>query len=106
VGAMKNSKDDSVRMICGMTEQTAIRYMVTRKELDMIITRVHKVGYWLSEFDKVDLVDMHKTLSLMGLSIMNAMTKIHYCLENDFVSLESTYYAVKGNRGALEMQKE
>ena len=96
---MNYPKDDSDRMICGMTEQTAIRYMNTRKEIDVIMARVHKAGYWLSEFEKVDLASMHETLSLMGLSIMNAMTKIHYCLENDFVSLEGTYDAAKGTGG-------
>jgi hypothetical protein len=98
---MNNPKDDSARMIYGMTKQTAIRYMDTRKELDTIIARVHKAGYWLSEVDNIDLTGMHKTLSLMGLSIMNAMTKIHYCLENDFAPLDGAYIAVKRNRGSF-----
>ena len=95
---MNDPKDDPKRMICGMTESTAKRYIDIRKELDVIIARVHKAGYWLSEFDKADPVGMCKTLSLMGVSIMHAMAQIHDYLENQFLSLERVYDAVKDRK--------
>jgi hypothetical protein len=85
-------------MICGMTEPTARRYIDIRKELDMIITRVHKAVYWLSEFDKADPAGMCKTLTLMGVSIMHSMAQIHDYLENEFVSLERVYDIVKDRK--------
>ena len=95
---MNDPKDDPKRMICGMTEPTARRYIDIRKELDMIIARVHKAGYWLSEFDKAHPAGMCKTLSLMGLSIMHSMSQIHNYLENEFVSLERVYDAFKDRK--------
>jgi hypothetical protein len=85
---------DQYKLICGMTESTARRYIVVRKELDIIIKNVHKSGYWLSEFEHVKPDGLCKTLSLMGLSIMHAMAQIHDYLENEFVSLEKVYDAV------------
>ena len=87
------------KLICSMTQATAQRYIVVRKELDMIIQKVHKAGYWLSEFETANPAGMSKTLSLMGLSIMHAMAQIHDYLENDFVSLEKVYEAVKNHKG-------
>jgi hypothetical protein len=95
---MNHPKDDPARTVCGMTEPTARRYIVIRKELDMIIARVHKAGYWLSELDKADPAGMSKTLTLMGVSIMHAMAQIHDYLENEFVSLERIHDAVKGRK--------
>jgi hypothetical protein len=86
------------KLICGMTESTAQRYIVVRKELDIVIKNVHKSGYWLSEFEKADPQGMCKTLSLMGLSIMHAMAQIHDYLENEFVSLEKVYDAVNKDK--------
>jgi hypothetical protein len=98
VPPMNNPKDDPKRMICGMAEPTAKRYITMRKELDAIIARVHRAGYWLSEFDKADPVGMCKTLSLMGVSIMHAMARIHDYLENEFVSLAKIYDGVNGRK--------
>jgi hypothetical protein len=98
VPPMKNPKDDPKRMICGMTEPTAKRYINMRKELDAIIARVHKAGYWLSEFDKANPAGMTNTLTLMGLTIMHEMAQIHHCLETDFVSLARIYDAFNGRK--------
>ena len=95
---MNYPKDDPARMICGMTESTARRYIVIRKELDMIIARLHKAGYWLSEFETVKPDGLCKTLTLMGLSVMHSMSQIHDYLENEFVSLEKLYEAVKDRK--------
>ena len=89
---------DPNKLICGMTEPTARRYIVVRKELDMIIQKVHKAGYWLSEFETANPAGMSKTLSLMGLSIMQAMAQIHDYLENEFISLEKVYGAVNDDK--------
>ena len=89
---------DQRKLICGMTESTARRYIVVRKEFDMIISRVHKSGYWLSEFENVKPDGLCKTLSLMGLSIMHAMAQIHDYLENEFISLERIYDAVNNHK--------
>ena len=89
---------DQHKLICGMTEPTARRYIVVRKELDMIISRVHKAGYWLSEFETVKPDGLCKTLSLMGVSIMHSMAQIHDYLENEFVSLKRVYDAVKDRK--------
>jgi len=89
---------DPNKLICGMTQPTAQRYIVVRKELDMIIQKVHKAGYWLSEFETANPQGMSKTLSLMGLSIMHAMAQIHDYLENEYVSLDKVYDAVKNNK--------
>ena len=95
---MSHTKDDPARTVCGMTVPTAMRYIDVRKELDMIIAQLHKAGYWLSEFDKADPASMRKTLTLMGVSIMHAMAQIHDYLENEFVSLERVYDAVKDRK--------
>jgi hypothetical protein len=95
---MNHPKDDPVRMICGMTEPTARRYMVIRKELDMIIARVHKAAYWLSEFEKAKADGLCQTLTLMGLSIMHSMSQIYDYLESEFVSLESVSDAVNDRK--------
>ncbi len=85
---------DPIKLIYGMTESTAQRYIVVRKELDIVIQRIHKAGYWLSEFDKADPAGMCNTLSLMGVSIMHNMALIHHYLEDEFVSLERVYDAL------------
>ena len=86
------------KLICGMTQPTAQRYIVVRKELDIVIKNVHKSGYWLSEFETANPAGMSKTLSLMGLSIMHAMAQIHDYLENEFVSLEKVYDCVNEHK--------
>jgi len=83
--------NDRTRLIRGMTPPTAQRYIVARKEIDILIHRVHKAGYWLSEFDKVNPEGLCNTLSLMGVSIMHAMAQIHDYLENEFASLEAIH---------------
>ena len=90
------SKPD--KLICGMTASTAQRYIVVRKELDIVIKQVHKAGYWLSEFETVKPDGLCKTLSLMGVSIMNAMARIHDYLEDEFVSLEKIYDAINDHK--------
>jgi hypothetical protein len=90
--------NDQHKLICGMTASTAQRYIVVRKELDMIISRVHKSGYWLSEFDKAKPDGLCHTLSMMGVMIMHNMAQVHDYLENEFVSLDKVYDAVKNHK--------
>ena len=78
---------DPNKLICGMTQPTAQRYLVVRKELDMLISRVHKAGYWLSEFEKVKPDGLCHTLSMMGIMVMNSISMIHHYLEDEFASL-------------------
>lgn len=75
--------------ICGMTQTTARRYLMIRKQIDIMIERVNKAGYWLSEFDKVKPDGLSHTLSMMGVMIMHSMAVIHNCLENEFASIET-----------------
>ena len=86
------------KLICGMTQPTAQRYIVVRKELDLIISRVHKTGYWLSEFENVKPDGLCHTLSMMGVMIMHNMAQVHDYLENEFVSLDKVYDAVKNHK--------
>ena len=85
------------KLICGMTKSTAQRYIVVRKEIDIVIQKVHKAGHWLSEFDKVKPEGLCNTLSLMGVSIMHAMAQLQDYLENEFASLDTVRDALKNN---------
>ena len=80
---------DPNKLICGMTPETAQRYIVVRKELDILIRQVHKAGYWLGELDKVKPDGICHTLATMGVLIMRNMAQIHDYLENEFASLET-----------------
>jgi hypothetical protein len=75
-------------LICGMTPETARRYLVVRKEVDMIIEQVDTVGRWLGEFDKIKVDGLCKTLTRFGLLIVNATAQIQDYLDNEFVSVE------------------
>jgi hypothetical protein len=75
-------------LICGMTPSTAKRYVVVRKEIDLIIERINKTGHWFSEFEKVKTGGIGKTLTLMGRSIMQDMAQVRHYLEDGFVSVE------------------
>jgi hypothetical protein len=77
------------KLICGMTQTTARRYIVIRKEIDIMIERTHKAGHWLSEFDKAQPDGLCHTLSMMGVLIMHSMAVIHDYLENEFASKET-----------------
>ena len=81
------SKPD--KLICGMTEPTARRYIIIRKEMDIMIERIHKAGHWLSEFDKVRSEGLCQTLSMMGVVVMHAIAVIHDYLENEFASKDA-----------------
>lgn len=85
---MNPPENDPARMICGMTKPTAKRYIVVRKEIDMLINQVHKAGYWLSEFEKVKPEGLSHTLAMMGVLIMHNMSAVHDYLENEFASLQ------------------
>ena len=85
---MSRQKDDPVRLICGMNQETANSYIVVRQEIGMIINRLHKAGDYLSEFEKIKPGGICRTLSLMGKSIMHDAALIREYLDNDFVSLE------------------
>jgi hypothetical protein len=76
------------KLICGMSQPTARRYIVIRKEIDIMIERIHKAGYWLSEFDKAEPARMVHTLSMMGVMIVHSISMIHDYLENEFASLQ------------------
>jgi hypothetical protein len=86
---------DPNKLICGMTEPTARRYIVVRKEIDMLIHQVHKAAHWLSEFDKVKPDGLCHTLSTAGVLIMHNMASLHHYLENEFVSLTTVRDALK-----------
>ena len=75
-------------LVCGMTPSTAKRYVVVRKEIDLIIERINKAGLRLIEFEKVKPDGLCKTLSRMGISIMQGMAQIQEYLDNEFVSVE------------------
>ena len=77
------------KLICGMTEPTARRYIVIRKEIDIMIERINKAGYWLSEFDKAQPEGLSHTLAMMGVMIMHSISTIHDYLENEFASLDT-----------------
>lgn len=76
------------KLICGMSEPAARRYIVVRKEIDILINQVHKAGYWLSEFENAKPEGLSHTLAMMGVLIMHNMSAIHDYLENEFASLE------------------
>ena len=75
-------------LICGMTPSTARRYVVVRKEIDLIIKRVHKAGQWLSDLEKLRPGDHQKIVIKMGRSIMSATAQVQDYLENEFISVE------------------
>ena len=81
--------NDPNKLICGMTEHTARRYLVIREQIDIMIERTHKAGHWLSEFDKAQPEGLSHTLSMMGVMIMHSMSMIHDYLENEFASVET-----------------
>ncbi|MGD9368983.1 MAG: hypothetical protein PVH87_24980 [Desulfobacteraceae bacterium] len=89
---------DPNKMICGMTPTTAERYLVIRQEIDIMIQRIHKAGYWLSEFDKAQPEGLRHTLSMMGVMIVHSISTIHDYLENEFASLDTVRQALKDNR--------
>ena len=86
------SKPD--KLICGMSQPTARRYIAVRKELDILIKQVNKAGHWLSEFEKVKPDGLCHTLATMGVLIMHNMANIHHYLEDEFISLERVYDAL------------
>ena len=90
------SKPD--KLICGMTPSTARRYLVIRQEIDIMIQRIHKAGYWLSEFDKAPSEGLRHTLSMMGVMIVHSISTIHDYLEIEFASLDAVRQALKDNR--------
>lgn len=90
------SKPD--KLICGMTEPTARRYIVVRKELDILINQVHKAGHWLSEFKTVKPEGLCHTLATMGVLIMHNMAQVHHYLENEFVSVQKISDALNNRR--------
>jgi hypothetical protein len=79
---------DQYKLICGMTAATARRYIVVRKELDILINQVNKAGHWLSEFEKAKPDNLCHALAMMGVLIMHNMAQVHHYLENEFVSLQ------------------
>jgi hypothetical protein len=89
-----NPKDNPL-MICGMSEQTAQRYITVRQELDILIDRIHKAGNHLSRLETVQPVTIARFLVSTGRSITHAMALVHDYLENEFASLEKVRKAVK-----------
>jgi hypothetical protein len=89
---------DQNKLICGMTAPTARRYIVVRKEIDILIKQVNKAGHWLSEFEKAKPDGLCHTLAMIGVLIMHNMAQIHHYLENEFVSLEKIYDAINDHR--------
>jgi hypothetical protein len=85
-------------LICGMTEPTARRYIVVRKELDILINQVNKAGHWLSEFEKAKPDGLCHTLAMMGVLIMHNMAQIHHYLENEFVSVQQISNALNNRQ--------
>jgi hypothetical protein len=76
------------RLICGMTQETAQRYIVVRQEISLIINRLYRTGSYLSEFEKIKPTAICRTLSLMGRLIMHEAMLIGDYLENEFVSAQ------------------
>jgi len=90
--------NDTDKLICGMIPSTAERYLIVRQEIDIMIQRIHKAGYWLSEFDKAQPEGLSHTLSMMGVMIMHSIATVHDYLENEFASLDTVRQALKDNR--------
>jgi hypothetical protein len=91
---MSHQTKDTARLICGMSEQTAQRYITVRQELDILIDRIHNAGNYLSKLKTVQPAHIGKSLALTGRSITHAMALVHDYLENEFASLEKVRSAV------------
>jgi hypothetical protein len=84
------------RLICGMTQETAQRYIVIRQEISLTINRLYKTGSYLSEFEKIKPTAVCRTLSLMGRLIMHEAMLIGDYLENEFASMQKVENGMKG----------
>jgi hypothetical protein len=89
---------DPNTLICGMSLTTARRYLIVRQEIDIMMQRIHKAGYWLSEFDKAQPEGLSYTLSMMGVMIVHSISTIHDYLENEFASLDTVRETLKDSR--------
>ena len=88
---------EQTNLVCGMSPSAANRYLIVRKEIDIMIQRIHKAGYWLSEFDKAKPEGLSHTLSIMGVMIVHSISTIHDYLENEFASLDTVRESLKNN---------
>jgi hypothetical protein len=92
---------DPNKLICGMSQDTAERYVTIRQEIDSMIERIHKAGYWLSDFDKVKPDGLCHTLSMVGVMIMHSTAVIHDYLENEFASKKFVMETLQHKHGKL-----
>jgi hypothetical protein len=91
---MCRPKEDPQRLICGMTPETAKRYIVVRQEMKLITDRVHTAGYYLSQFEKAAPVGIRSQLCVIGRIIMHDAMLLHDYLESEFVSLSKVYSVI------------
>lgn len=91
---MDRPKQDPDRLVCGMTQKTARRYIVVRQQIDMLVNRLYRAGAYLTEFEKIKPIGICRTLSLTGRLIMHEAMLIRDYLENEFASLEKVCSAV------------
>lgn len=89
---------EQTRLVCGMSPSAAKRYLIVRKEIDIMIKRIHQAGHWLSEFDKAQPEGLCHTLSMMGVMIMHSISAVHDYLENEFASFEKVRESLKNKR--------
>lgn len=92
---MSRPKKSEIRLICGTHAATAQRYIIVRKELELVIGKVHRIGCWLSAAETVRATGLCKTLALAGRSLMHLAAQLHDCLETEFASLEKAVEALK-----------
>ncbi len=67
-----------MHLIKGMTVETAMRYIKVRKEIEIIIDRIHTLG---------DLISMDKDTALIGQRIKSDAILILRCLDICFIHI-------------------
>ena len=90
-----NQNQAQTAVICGMTQETAERYLEIRRKIAIITHRLHTSGYHLNEFEKVAPSDLCHALALTGKMVMYNTGLIYNHLENDFASMQTVYEAIQ-----------